>query len=206
MTSQLAKPLEGTRLIDLTHMLAGPYAGMILADLGCDTVKVEPPDGESTRRLLESDPKYSYKGMGAYFLTLNRNKRMRAGDEMITALHWPKPSAGSGAAFLEISARRGDFALVAAAALARPSSDGSIALDLGLGGVEERPRVFSGSFDGAPAKVAAFTDDFLAQSLKNLTPIGDLRVSADYRRHLARHLGRQVVIAALGQVAPGRAG
>ena len=75
MTSQLAKPLEGTRLIDLTHMLAGPYAGMILADLGCDTVKVEPPNGESTRRLLESDPKYSYKGMGAYFLTLNRNKR-----------------------------------------------------------------------------------------------------------------------------------
>ena len=75
MTTQLARPLEGTRLIDLTHMLAGPYAGMILADLGCDTVKVEPPNGESTRRLLESDPKYSYKGMGAYFLTLNRNKR-----------------------------------------------------------------------------------------------------------------------------------
>ncbi len=75
MTTQLDKPLEGTRLIDLTHMLAGPYAGMILADLGCDTVKVEPPNGESTRRLLESDPKYSYKGMGAYFLTLNRNKR-----------------------------------------------------------------------------------------------------------------------------------
>ncbi len=130
----------------------------------------------------------------------------RAGDEMIVALHWPKPSAGSGAAFLEISARRGDFALVAAAALARRSPDGSIALDLGLGGVEERPRVFSAAFDGAPAKAAAFTDDFLARSLKILTPIGDLRVSADYRRHLAQHLGRQAVIAALGQVAPGKAG
>ena len=54
---------------------------MILADLGCDTVKVEPPgSGEGTRRLLEGDPKNSYKGMGAYFLTLNRNKRSVAID------------------------------------------------------------------------------------------------------------------------------
>ncbi len=81
MTKQLNKPLEGIRLLDLTHMLAGPYAGMILADLGCDTVKVEPPGtGEGTRRLLETDPKNSYKGMGAYFFTLNRNKRSVAID------------------------------------------------------------------------------------------------------------------------------
>ena len=47
---------------------------MILADLGCDTVKVEPPGrGEGTRRLLEDDPSYSVGGMGAYFFTLNRN-------------------------------------------------------------------------------------------------------------------------------------
>ena len=75
------KPLAGIRLIDLTHMLSGPYAGMILADLGCDTVKVEPPGkGEGTRRLLENDPQYSLHGMGAYFLTLNRNKRSVAID------------------------------------------------------------------------------------------------------------------------------
>lgn len=81
MTTQISKPLEGIRLIDLTHMLAGPYAGMILADLGCDTVKVEPPNtGEGTRRLLETDPKNSFKGMGAYFITLNRNKRSVAID------------------------------------------------------------------------------------------------------------------------------
>jgi len=62
-------------------MLSGPYAGMILADLGCDTVKVEPPGkGEGTRRLLEDDPKNSIKGMGAYFFTLNRNKRSVAID------------------------------------------------------------------------------------------------------------------------------
>ena len=81
MSINIRKPLEGVRLIDLTHMLSGPYAGMILADLGCDTVKVEPPGtGEGTRRLLETDPKNSLKGMGAYFLTLNRNKRSVAID------------------------------------------------------------------------------------------------------------------------------
>ncbi|MFP6814140.1 MAG: CoA transferase, partial [Pseudomonadales bacterium] len=66
--TDISKPLEGVRLLDLTHMLSGPYAGMILADLGCDTVKVEPPGtGEGTRRLLEDDPNNSFKGMGAYF-------------------------------------------------------------------------------------------------------------------------------------------
>lgn len=75
------KPLTHLRLLDLTHMLSGPYAGMILADLGCDTVKVEPPGkGEGTRRLLEDDPNNSIKGMGAYFFTLNRNKRSVAID------------------------------------------------------------------------------------------------------------------------------
>lgn len=75
------KPLAGIRLIDLTHMLSGPYAGMILADLGADTVKVEPPgSGEGTRRLLETDPANSIGGMGAYFFTLNRNKRSVAID------------------------------------------------------------------------------------------------------------------------------
>jgi crotonobetainyl-CoA:carnitine CoA-transferase CaiB-like acyl-CoA transferase len=75
------KPLAGIRLLDLTHMLSGPYAGMILADLGCDTVKVEPiAKGEGTRRLLETDPNNSLGGMGAYFFTLNRNKRSVALD------------------------------------------------------------------------------------------------------------------------------
>ncbi|MEQ8859745.1 MAG: CoA transferase [Pseudomonadales bacterium] len=77
----MTKPLDGIRLLDLTHMLSGPYAAMILADLGCDTVKVEPPGhGEGTRRLLEGDPKNSIHGMGAYFFTLNRNKRSVAID------------------------------------------------------------------------------------------------------------------------------
>ncbi|MAS58273.1 MAG: acyl-CoA transferase [Gammaproteobacteria bacterium] len=75
------KPLKGIRVIDLTHMLAGPYAGMVLADLGAETIKVEPVGtGEMTRTLLVDNPSYSFKGLGAYFLTLNRNKKSVAID------------------------------------------------------------------------------------------------------------------------------
>ena len=70
------KPLNGIKVIDLTHMLAGPYAGMVIADLGAEVVKVEPlAPGEMTRGLLQSDPNHSFKNFGAYFLTLNRNKK-----------------------------------------------------------------------------------------------------------------------------------
>ena len=70
------KPLDGIKVIDLTHMLAGPYAGMVIADLGAEVVKVEPlAPGEMTRGLLQSDSNYSFKDFGAYFLTLNRNKK-----------------------------------------------------------------------------------------------------------------------------------
>ena len=74
--SKTTKPLKNIKVLDLTHMLSGPYGGMILADLGCEVIKVEPPiKGEGTRRLLENDLDYSFNGMGAYFYTLNRNKK-----------------------------------------------------------------------------------------------------------------------------------
>lgn len=70
------KALNGIRVLDLTHMLSGPYGAMMLADLGAETIKVEPPkNGEATRRLLERDPANSLKGFGAFYLTLNRNKK-----------------------------------------------------------------------------------------------------------------------------------
>ena len=69
------KPLAGIRVMDLTHMLSGPYCAMILADLGAQTIKVEPLQGEGTRKLLATDPQNSLDGMGAYYITLNRNKQ-----------------------------------------------------------------------------------------------------------------------------------
>jgi CoA:oxalate CoA-transferase len=68
------KALAGIRVLDLTHMLSGPYGSMILADLGAETIKVEPLQGEGTRKLLATDPKNSLDGFGAYYITLNRNK------------------------------------------------------------------------------------------------------------------------------------
>ena len=71
----MSKALNGIRILDLTHMLSGPYGAMLLADMGADLIKVEPLAGEGTRKLLANDPENSIDGFGAYYLTLNRNKR-----------------------------------------------------------------------------------------------------------------------------------
>ncbi len=80
MANKLNKPLTRIRVLDLTHMLSGPYGSMILADLGAETIKVEPLQGENTRKLLANDRKNSLDGMGAYYITLNRNKKSVALD------------------------------------------------------------------------------------------------------------------------------
>ncbi len=76
----MSKALTGIRILDLTHMLSGPYGAMILADLGAETIKVEPLKGEGTRLLMANDAGRSLDGMGAYFITLNRNKKSIAID------------------------------------------------------------------------------------------------------------------------------
>jgi crotonobetainyl-CoA:carnitine CoA-transferase CaiB-like acyl-CoA transferase len=64
-------PLDGVRVLDLTRNLAGPYATMILAELGADVVKVESPDGDDTRQW---GPPF-WSGEAPVFLAANRNKR-----------------------------------------------------------------------------------------------------------------------------------
>jgi crotonobetainyl-CoA:carnitine CoA-transferase CaiB-like acyl-CoA transferase len=67
----MSGPLHGFRIIDLTSMLSGPWATMILADQGADVVKVEMPgSGDHTRSLANQRG-----GMSANFLNINRNKR-----------------------------------------------------------------------------------------------------------------------------------
>lgn len=80
MSTKPDKPLSGIRVLDLTHMLSGPYGAMLLADLGAETIKVEPLEGEGTRKWLADDADRGLDGMGAYFLTLNRNKQSIALD------------------------------------------------------------------------------------------------------------------------------
>jgi len=81
MTNLNKRPLDGLVVLDLTHMLSGPFGTMQLADLGARCIKIEPPgDGEATRKLLAGSPDYARDGMGAYFLTLNRGKESVALD------------------------------------------------------------------------------------------------------------------------------
>ena len=68
MTAPL--PLDGIRVLEYAQYVAGPFAGMLLADLGADVIKVEPPAGDAWRRY---EP--FVDGESRYFYALNRNKR-----------------------------------------------------------------------------------------------------------------------------------
>ena len=82
-------PLDGLRVLDFTHAVMGPSASMILADLGADVIHVEPPEGDSTRRL---------KGFGTgYFWFYNRNKKSLSvdiksveGEALLVAIEEPE--------------------------------------------------------------------------------------------------------------------
>ena len=65
--TEAALPLAGIRVVEFTHMVMGPTCGMILADLGAEVIKVEPPGGDKTRTL---------PGLGiGFFRSFNRNKK-----------------------------------------------------------------------------------------------------------------------------------
>ena len=72
-------PLAGIVVVDCSTVLAGPYCTMLLADLGADVVKVEPPDGDGTRAWgppwVGAGRLARRPGVAAYYLAVNRNKR-----------------------------------------------------------------------------------------------------------------------------------
>ena len=73
----LPLPLAGVTVLDLSRVLAGPYCGLMLADMGADVVKIENPDGGDDSRTF-SEP--SLNGVSTYFLSINRNKQSVALD------------------------------------------------------------------------------------------------------------------------------
>ena len=74
--SHTGLPLDGIRVVEFTHMVMGPTCGMILADLGAEVIKVEPPGGDKTRKL---------PGLGiGFFRSFNRNKK-----SVVLDLHSP---------------------------------------------------------------------------------------------------------------------
>ena len=64
-------PLKGMKVIELAHIMAGPVAGLMLADMGADVIKVERPNGDDSRRFLPPE----INGESAAFMMMNRNKR-----------------------------------------------------------------------------------------------------------------------------------
>lgn len=80
MTDETPQPLSGVRVLDLTHVLAGPFCAYQLAVLGADVIKVEPTDRPDMVREEGPDAARNSERMGTHFLAQNANKRAIAVD------------------------------------------------------------------------------------------------------------------------------
>jgi hypothetical protein len=67
----MSGPLAGVKILDLTSVGFGPYAGQLLGDYGAEVIKIESPEGDITRGITP----YKNPGMGHFFMNANRNKR-----------------------------------------------------------------------------------------------------------------------------------
>ncbi len=107
----------------------------------------------------------------------------KRGDEIVAAARYPKRLAGAGYAFTEMAQRRGDFAIVALAAVATGAK-----IKLGIGGVADKPTVREWDvLDGSAL------DDALNEFAWDLGGYDDIHATARYRRELVRRLGKRVI-------------
>jgi crotonobetainyl-CoA:carnitine CoA-transferase CaiB-like acyl-CoA transferase len=170
-----APPLEGIRVVDLSRVLAGPYATMVLADLGADVVKVEHPQGGDETRSW--GPPHA-GGEAAYFLSANRSKRsvaidlkaeegralaldLCAGADVVIENFRPGTAARLGVDYEAVRARRPDVVYCTISGFGsreprdRPAYDFVLQAESGL-------MAITGDPDGVPTKVGVAVVDVLA--------------------------------------------
>jgi len=169
-----AAPLTGIRVVDLSRVLAGPYATMVLADLGADVIKVEHPQGGDETRSW--GPPYA-GGEAAYFLSVNRSKRSVALDlkrpegrelalelcaraDVVIENFRPGGAARLGVDYDSVRARRHDVVYCTISGFGgrepgdRPAYDFVLQAESGLMAITGEP-------DGVPTKVGVALIDVL---------------------------------------------
>jgi crotonobetainyl-CoA:carnitine CoA-transferase CaiB-like acyl-CoA transferase len=159
MSSDYSLPLDGLRVLDASRVLAGPFATMLLADLGADVVKLEPPDGDESRTWgppFWGDPA---ERMSAYFSAVNRNKR-----SIVIDL-----GTDTGRDLLDRLADRADLLIHNA----RPSSARRLGLDASRLTVRHPDLVVAsiGGFAGGEAAAERPAYDLLAQAISGLMSV-----------------------------------
>ena len=159
---------RGTVCGSLAHADPSSELPLCLAVLGGEVV-LRSSDGE---RVLGADA----------FQTGMLSTARRA-DEIVAAARFPASKPGQGFAFTEMAQRRGDFAIVALAAVAVGDK-----VRLGVGGVADKPAVRE--WDGADGTAL---DDALNEFAWDLGGYDDIHATARYRRELVRRLGRRVI-------------
>ena len=175
MTRVRSGPLSGIRVLEVGHILAGPFGGMLLADLGADVIKIEPLEGDLSRQVGSQ----VVGEHNVYFASLNRNKR---------------------SVFIDLTTEQGQAQLGALAQTAhallvnlRPSTIRSLGLDYeslrrvnpkivcvaltGYGQTEDRRRVVDAGFNTHLVKPVQY-----AQLLRALADAGDFASRATYER------------------------
>jgi crotonobetainyl-CoA:carnitine CoA-transferase CaiB-like acyl-CoA transferase len=194
-------PLDGVRVLDLTHALAGPYCTMVLGDLGADVIKVEPPgEGDHSRHW---GPPF-IEGESSYFLSVNRNKRsvaldlksdqgrcaaqdLAAASDVLVENFKPGTAARLGLGYEELSAtnRRLVYASISGFGQSKPTLAGYDQIVQGTAGLMS----ITGMPDGPPIKLGV--------------PIGDISagmfaahaiLAALYERERSGH-GRRIDVA-----------
>lgn len=174
----VTRPLDGIRVVELAHVAAGPFAGMLLADLGADVVKVEPPTGDQMRGwppfAVAEEERFSHN-----FASLNRNKRSVVADlkdpdqlahaqqliasaDVVLENYRPGVLDRLGLGYNEVSAgHRGlIYCSISGYGLASPYVDAG-AYDVVIQGMSGLMSV-TGDPDGRPAKAGVPVGDFTA--------------------------------------------